>query len=306
MVPRPGIQPPRFPIYNSQRRVAGTLGVSRDITELKRAEEELHAAKDAAEDASRAKSEFLASMSHEIRTPTNGIMGMTDLVLDTELTVDRRDRLNLLKVSAESLLTVINDILDFSKIEAGKLDLDIIEFALADSLAETIENALSAGRAKRTGAGLRRASRSAGDRPGDPTRLRQIIINLVGNSIKFTERGEIALSVELMSIEEDRVELHFIVTDTGIGISPDKQTSIFEAFSQADTSTTRKYGGTGLGLAICARLVGMMGGRIWVKSELGKGSQFHFTLRLGAGMNSAGNSAGRRAEPSRPTRSGGG
>ncbi|HEV2381880.1 MAG TPA: PAS domain S-box protein [Terriglobia bacterium] len=274
----------KVPIYNSQRRVAGTLGVSRDITELKRTEEELQAAKEAAEDASRAKSEFLASMSHEIRTPMNGIMGMTDLVLDTELNDDQRECLNLVKVSAESLLTVINDILDFSKIEAGKLELDIIEFALADSLAETMR--ILSLRAEQKGLELVcdvHAEVPATVR-GDPTRLRQIVINLVGNSIKFTERGEIALSVELISIEEDRVELHFIVTDTGIGISPDKQTSIFEAFSQADTSTTRKYGGTGLGLTICARLVAMMGGRIWVKSELGEGSQFHFTLRLGAGM----------------------
>ena len=274
----------KVPIYNSQRRVAGTLGVSRDITELKRTEEELQAAKEAAEDASRAKSEFLASMSHEIRTPMNGIMGMTDLVLDTELTVDQRDCLNLVKVSAESLLTVINDILDFSKIEAGKLDLEVIEFALADSLAETMR--ILSLRAEQKG--LELVCDVQAEVPttvrGDPTRLRQIIINLVGNSIKFTERGEIALSVELMSIEEDWVELHFMVRDTGIGISPDKQTSIFEAFSQADTSTTRKYGGTGLGLSICARLVGMMGGRIWVKSELGEGSQFHFTVRLGAGM----------------------
>ena len=295
---RTWVQTSKVPLRDARGQIIGTMGVSRDITgrklaeqevarkaeELARSNEALEQLAKEAKAASKAKSDFLANMSHEIRTPMNGILGMTDLALETELTGEQRDYIETVKLSADALLNVINDILDFSKIEADKIDLEAIDF----NLHECIEGALKtlALRADEKGIELlcEISPKVAETVVGDPGRLRQILINLLGNALKFTMEGEVSLNVQAESIEEDALTIHCTVSDTGVGIAPEKLRSIFDSFSQADTSTTREFGGTGLGLTISKRLVEIMGGRIWVESEVGVGSRFHFTVRLGTAI----------------------
>jgi PAS domain S-box-containing protein len=270
----------KIPMFDEKGNPRYLLGISEDITDRLRHEEELRNAKESAEAANRAKSEFLAVMSHEIRTPMNGIVGMTELALATDLTPEQKEYLTTVQASADALLTVINDILDFSKIEARKLELETIPFELRELLGDTMKTLASRAEDK----GLELAYHIPADVPetleGDPGRLRQVVMNLVGNALKFTEHGEVVLDTQVDSVSSEIAKLHFAVSDTGVGIPDEKQEMIFEAFSQVDASPARRHGGTGLGLTISARLVGMMGGRLWVESTLGRGSTFHFTAEF--------------------------
>src|SRR5262249_31940483 len=283
-----------------QRDAAGQpaygIAIVQDISERRHLEGELRRAKEAAEAANRAKDEFLANVSHEIRTPMNAILGMTEVVLDTPLSDDQRQSLKTVKSAADNLLAIINDLLDFSKIEAGKMELDPGDFSLRAAVGDTLRALAVRAHAK----GLELVCHVQPDVPdalvGDAGRLRQVVLNLVGNAIKFTERGEGVVTVALQNadcrlqienqapasanLQSQICNLKFEVSDTGIGIPKDKQEHVFRAFEQEDTSTTRKYGGTGLGLTIASRLVALMGGEITVESELGQGSTFAFTARF--------------------------
>ncbi|MFK7770271.1 MAG: response regulator [Mariniblastus sp.] len=267
-------------VQNKSGKRIGIQGMFWDVTDRKKAEQALRSAKEIAESASRAKSDFLANVSHEIRTPMNGIIGMTDLLLSTVRRSEDRNYLKLIQSSADSLLTLINDILDFSKIEAGKVQLESQRFDMRDTLGDTLRSLAFRAHSKK----LELIARFAPDVPheviGDLARLRQVVVNLVSNAIKFTHEGSVIFNVDSVGATEDKVQLRFSVTDSGIGIPAEKHELIFSEFEQADTSTTREYGGTGLGLAIASRIVDLMGGKLKVKSEIGQGSEFSFTAEF--------------------------
>ena len=276
------------PLQDDQGRLAGFMALQLDITARKAAETALAEAKERAEEAAadanranQAKSQFLAMMSHEIRTPMNGVIGMTSLLLDSPLDREQREYAETIRASGEALLTIINDILDFSKIESGRFELEQTDFALRDCIEGALDLLASRAAEKQVDLLYEVAETVPAHLTGDPTRLRQILVNLVSNAIKFTERGEVVLSVRTVALAGDTVELGFAVRDTGIGIAPEAIGRLFQSFSQADLSTTRRYGGTGLGLAISKRLAELMGGRIWVESEVGRGSTFSFTIKAG-------------------------
>ncbi len=267
-------------LYNEKDELTGTFFVVKDRSEQRRTEQAMTTSKEEAEAANRSKNLFLANMSHEIRTPMNGVIGFTDILLNSNLNTEQEDYVRTIKRSGEALLSLLNDILDFSKIESGKIDVEEIDFdveVLAHDVCELIRPRISE-------KGVELLFRIGDDVPsqikGDPYRFRQVLVNLMGNAAKFTEKGEIELSVDVEEKKEDRLKLHITIRDTGIGIPKDKVDSIFEIFQQADGSTTRKYGGTGLGLSICRKIASIMGGNVWAESKPDKGSVFHFTTRV--------------------------
>jgi PAS domain S-box-containing protein len=272
---------PAYYVFNVLRdthgQSIGFLGIGTDITERKRAEEDLRRSKEKAESATKAKSQFLANMSHEIRTPMNAIIGLTGLLLNTEMTAEQRDYIETIRGSGDALLAIINDILDFSKIDEGKMEIERQPFDLVDCIEASLD--LVAQSAIKKGLSLSYSISSLVPKRilGDVTRLRQVLVNLLSNAIKFTDHGDISLVISCQP-GNPLYEIEFSVSDTGIGISQDRMDRLFQTFSQVDASMTRKYGGTGLGLAISKRLVELMGGRIWVESEVGKGSTFHFSI----------------------------
>jgi PAS domain S-box-containing protein len=277
-------------------KIASILGIARDITERKRAEEAMKQAKEAAEAGNRAKSQFLANISHELRTPMNGIIGMAQLALDTDLTPEQREYLTLVNDSANSLLGLLTNILNFSEIETGKLQLDSIHFNLRERVDHLIQRLRLQANEKGLQLDYHLSPRTPDALTGDPARLHQVIVSLVSNAIKFTERGKVFVQVDTISETESEVGLQIAVRDTGVGIPPEKQRMIFEAFTQADGSSTRKFGGAGIGLAMASQLVSLMGGRLWVESEVGQGSTFRFTARFGR-QPAAANGGPSTAEP---------